>query len=126
MQLPLPSGAEADRGELFRNTGENLKNNILNTLQLNGDDDLAANYKAASNNWRDKVLPYYQVPGVKTVLKDKFNCKINSSINKNLDYLIVGKNPGSKLKKAQNINQKQDHQIIILTEQDFQQMLQSY
>ncbi len=39
--------------------------------------------------------------------------KIVSSVSKNLDYLVVGENPGSKLSQAEKLN------IKILSEQDF-------
>jgi DNA ligase (NAD+) len=38
---------------------------------------------------------------------------IASSVSKNTDLLIVGKNPGSKLKKAQSLN------IPVIDEQEF-------
>lgn len=39
--------------------------------------------------------------------------KIISSVSKNLDYLVVGEEPGSKLSKAQKLN------ITVLTEEEF-------
>lgn len=44
---------------------------------------------------------------------------ISSGVNKKLDYLIVGSNPGSKLKKAQEIG------VQIITEDQFWSMIQS-
>ncbi|NKQ37901.1 MAG: hypothetical protein HF967_00190, partial [Methanosarcinales archaeon] len=40
--------------------------------------------------------------------------EVISSVSSNLDYLIIGKNPGSKLKKA-----KKFPTIKIITEQQF-------
>ena len=43
--------------------------------------------------------------------------KVSSSISKNTDFLLLGENPGSKLKKAQNLKVK------ILTEKKFMEMI---
>ena len=44
--------------------------------------------------------------------------KLSSSVNKNLDYLIIGDNAGSKLDKAKNISS-----IKIITEEEFKNMI---
>jgi DNA ligase (NAD+) len=44
--------------------------------------------------------------------------KVISSVSKNLDYLIIGANPGSKLDKAQTLKS-----VTILTEEDFLGMI---
>ena len=49
---------------------------------------------------------------------EKFGGKNLSAVSKNLDYLIVGKDAGSKLKKAQEIDT-----IKILTEEEFFEMI---
>ena len=49
---------------------------------------------------------------------EKFGGKNLSAVSKNLDYLIVGKDAGSKLKKAQDIGT-----IKILTEEEFFNMI---
>lgn len=49
---------------------------------------------------------------------EKFGGKNLSAVSKNLDFLIVGKDAGSKLKKAQDIGT-----IKILTEEEFFQMV---
>ena len=49
---------------------------------------------------------------------EKFGGKNLSAVSKNLDFLIVGKDAGSKLKKAQDIGT-----IKILTEEEFFQMI---
>ena len=48
--------------------------------------------------------------------------KIVSSVSKNLNYLIVGENAGSKLSKAETINKK-DPIITILTEEELEALL---
>ena len=58
----------------------------------------------------------------RTEIKDmieKYGGKILSSISKNLDYLIVGKKPGSKLTKAQKIES-----IKIIDETQFLEMIE--
>ena len=44
--------------------------------------------------------------------------RILSSVSKNLNYLVVGDSPGSKLEKAEKINKK-DPLITILDEDGF-------
>ena len=46
-------------------------------------------------------------------LAQQLGAKITSSVSKNTDFLIVGDNPGSKLKKAKELK------IDILTEDDW-------
>ena len=46
-------------------------------------------------------------------LAQELGAKITSSVSKNTDYLILGENPGSKLKKAKELK------INILTEEDW-------
>jgi len=44
--------------------------------------------------------------------------RILSSVSKNLDYLVVGEKPGSKLKKAQTL------EIAVLSEEEFERLMQ--
>ncbi len=44
--------------------------------------------------------------------------KVISSVSKNLDYLIIGANPGSKLDKAQSLKS-----VTILSEEEFLGMI---
>ena len=46
-------------------------------------------------------------------LAQQLGAKITSSVSKNTDFLIVGEKPGSKLKKAKELN------INVLTEEDW-------
>ena len=49
---------------------------------------------------------------------EKYGGKIISAVSKNLDYLIVGSNPGSKVKKAQKIGT-----VKIISEDEFLEMI---
>ena len=49
---------------------------------------------------------------------EKFGGKVISAVSKNLDYLIVGENPGSKVRKAEKIGT-----VKIITENDFLKMV---
>ena len=49
---------------------------------------------------------------------EKYGGKLLSSVSNNLDYLLVGKKPGSKVAKAQKIET-----IKIITETEFQEMI---
>ncbi len=58
----------------------------------------------------------------RTQIKDtieKYGGKLLSSVSNNLDYLLVGKKPGSKVAKAQKIET-----IKIITETEFQEMIE--
>jgi len=50
---------------------------------------------------------------------EKFGGKVISAVSKNLDYLIVGENPGSKVKKAEKIGT-----VKIISEDDFLKMVE--
>ncbi len=63
------------------------------------------------------TLKHFKRNEIKDLILDKGG-KILSSVSKNLDYLIVGENPGSKLKKAQNIPS-----VKIISEEDFLKMI---
>jgi DNA ligase (NAD+) len=51
---------------------------------------------------------------------ERFGGKIISSVTKNLDYLIVGENPGLKVKKAEKLDT-----VKIINEEDFLKLVQS-
>ncbi|MFT4645427.1 MAG: DNA ligase (NAD+), partial [Planctomycetota bacterium] len=47
-----------------------------------------------------------------------------SSVSKNLNFLIVGEKAGSKLKKAESINNKEGSNVVqVISEQDFLDMI---
>lgn len=47
-----------------------------------------------------------------------------SSVSKNLNFLVVGEKAGSKLKKAESINNKEGAEVVkVITEQDFLDMI---
>lgn len=43
---------------------------------------------------------------IKKILENLYHCKVVSSISKNVDYLLCGENPGSKLDEANKLNIK--------------------
>ena len=51
-------------------------------------------------------------------LIEKYGGKTSSSVSKKTDYVLAGEDAGSKLTKAQNLG------VTILTEQEFQSMLE--
>ena len=51
---------------------------------------------------------------------ERYGGKIISSVSNNLDYLIVGENPGSKVKKAEKLGT-----VKIINEEDFLKLVQS-
>ena len=58
----------------------------------------------------------------RTQIKDtieKYGGKLLSSVSKNLDFLLVGKKPGSKVAKAQKIGT-----IKIISETEFQELIE--
>ena len=50
---------------------------------------------------------------------DKYNARLSNSISSNTDFLILGDNPGSKFKKAKQLN------IKIINEKDFLTILEN-
>lgn len=88
----------------------------LNTLYLNN----SANYKETAFKNKNVLvtgtLSSYKRNEVKDLLDD-LGANVVSSVSKNLDYLIVGSDPGSKLEKAQKLG------ITILDEEQFLDLL---
>ncbi|MDE5651763.1 MAG: DNA ligase (NAD(+)) LigA, partial [Ureaplasma sp.] len=41
---------------------------------------------------------------IKKILENLYHCKVVSTISKNVDYLLCGENPGSKLEEANKLN----------------------
>jgi DNA ligase (NAD+) len=82
-------------------------------VETTNDDGLSIN-----NQIRDKIfvltgsLSKFTREDAK-ILLERYGAKVSSVISKKTDYLIVGKNPGSKLQEAQSLG------IIILTEEEF-------
>lgn len=82
-------------------------------FETTNDDGLSIN-----NQFRDKIfvltgsLSKFTREDAK-ILLERYGAKVSSVISKKTDYLIVGKNPGSKLQEAQSLG------IIILTEEEF-------
>lgn len=63
------------------------------------------------------TLENYSRKEIQEIIKSNGG-KVISSVSKNLDYLIIGANPGSKLDKAQTLKS-----VTILTEEDFLGMI---
>jgi len=93
-----------------------LKSFGLNTKYLNEN----SNYKDTAFKNKNVLvtgtLANYKRNEVKDLL-DNLGANVVSSVSKNLDYLIVGSEPGSKLEKAQKLG------ITILDEEQFLDLL---
>ena len=93
-----------------------LKSIGLNTLYLNNN----SNYKETAFKNKNVLvtgtLASYKRNEVKDLLDD-LGANVVSSVSKNLDYLIVGSEPGSKLEKAQKLG------VTILDEEQFLDLL---
>lgn len=93
-----------------------LKNIGINTKYLNN----SGNYKETAFKNKNVLvtgtLASYKRDEVKELL-DNLGANVVSSVSKNLDYLIVGTDPGSKLEKAQKLG------ITILDENEFLDLL---
>ena len=93
-----------------------LKFNGLNTMYLNSN----SNYKETAFKNKNVLvtgtLVNYKRNEVKDLLEN-LGANVMSSVSKNLDYLIVGSDPGSKLEKAQKLG------ITILGEEEFLDLL---
>ena len=84
------------------NVIKQLQSKGLNTLYLNSN----SNYKETAFKNKNVLvtgtLANYKRNEVKDLLDD-LGANVVSSVSKNLDYLIVGSDPGSKLEKAQKL-----------------------
>lgn len=93
-----------------------LKFSGLNTMYLTSN----SNYKETAFKNKNVLvtgtLANYKRNEVKDLL-DNLGANVVSSVSKNLDYLIVGSDPGSKLEKAQKLG------ITILSEEEFLDLL---
>jgi DNA ligase (NAD+) len=93
-----------------------LKTIGLNTVYLNDN----SNYKETAFKNKNVLvtgtLTSYKRNEVKDLL-DNLGANVVSSVSKNLDYLIVGSEPGSKLEKAQKLG------VTILDEEQFLDLL---
>ena len=93
-----------------------LKFKGLNTMYLNSN----SNYKETAFKNKNVLvtgtLVNYKRNEVKDLLEN-LGANVMSSVSKNLDYLIVGSDPGSKLEKAQKLG------ITILDEEEFLDLL---
>jgi len=93
-----------------------LKSIGLNTKYLNNNSSYKETAFKNKNVLVTGTLVNYKRNEVKDLLDD-LGANVVSSVSKNLDYLIVGSEPGSKLEKAQKLG------ITILDEEQFLDLL---
>jgi len=93
-----------------------LKSLGLNTMYLNKNKNYKETAFKNKNVLVTGTLNNYKRNEVKELL-DNLGANVVSSVSKNLDYLIVGSEPGSKLEKAQKLG------ITILDEEQFLDLL---
>lgn len=93
-----------------------LKNIGINTKYLNNNENYKETAFKNKNVLVTGTLASYKRDEVKELL-DNLGANVVSSVSKNLDYLIVGTDPGSKLEKAQKLG------ITILDENEFLDLL---
>lgn len=93
-----------------------LKEIGLNTMYLNNNENYRETAFKNKNVLVTGTLTSYKRNEVKDLLDD-LGANVVSSVSKNLDYLIVGSEPGSKLEKAQKLG------ITILDEEQFLDLL---
>ena len=93
-----------------------LKSFGLNTTYLNNNQNYKETAFKNKNVLVTGTLNSYKRNEVKELL-DNLGANVVSSVSKNLDYLIVGSDPGSKLEKAQKLG------ITILDEEQFLDLL---
>jgi len=67
------------------------------------------------------TLQKYTRSAIEKHLAD-LGANVSSSVGKNTDYVLVGENPGSKLKKAQAIIEQGGTNLRILTEDEFEEL----
>ena len=88
----------------------------LNTMYLNNNEKFKETAFKNKNVLVTGTLNSYKRNEVKDLL-DNLGANVVSSVSKNLDYLIVGSEPGGKLEKAQKLG------ITILDEEQFLDLL---
>ena len=123
LEIPDIGPKVAQSIQAYFSDDKNLKNiKLLEDLGLNV--SLQANMKNTTNLFGGKTFLF---TGTLTTLKrdqakqlvEENGGKNLGSVSKNLNYLVIGENAGSKLKKAQAISN-----ITIISEQDFLELLQ--
>ncbi len=91
--------------EKLKKAGVNMKSNVKKSDVLKG---LRFVITGELSRWSRKEIEEFI---------ESLGGKVSSSVSKNTDYLIVGRNPGSKLKKAKELGVK------IITEDEFVNMV---
>lgn len=95
---------------------DELKQVGLNTMYLNNNENYKETVFKNKNVLVTGTLNSYKRNEVKDLL-DNLGANVVSSVSKNLDYLIVGSDPGGKFEKAQKLG------ITILDEDQFLDLL---
>lgn len=95
---------------------DDLKKIGINTTYLNDNQNYKETAFKNKNVLVTGTLESYKRNEVKELL-DNLGANVVSSVSKNLDYLIVGSEPGSKLEKAQKLG------VTILYENEFLDLL---
>lgn len=104
------------KNEANLNVINELKTIGLNTAYLNNNSSYKETAFKNKNVLVTGTLVNYKRNEVKDLLEN-LGANVVSSVSKNLDYLIVGSEPGSKLEKAQKLG------ITILDEEEFLDLL---
>ena len=104
------------KNEANLNVINELKTIGLNTMYLNSNSSYKETAFKNKNVLVTGTLVNYKRNEVKDLLEN-LGANVVSSVSKNLDYLIVGSEPGSKLEKAQKLG------ITILGEEEFLDLL---
>lgn len=104
------------KSEANLNAINELKTIGLNTKYLNSNSSYKETAFKNKNVLVTGTLVNYKRNEVKDLLEN-LGANVVSSVSKNLDYLIVGSEPGSKLEKAQKLG------ITILDEEEFLDLL---
>jgi DNA ligase (NAD+) len=104
------------KNEANLNVINELKTIGLNTMYLNSNSSYKETAFKNKNVLVTGTLANYKRNEVKDLLEN-LGANVVSSVSKNLDYLIVGSEPGSKLEKAQKLG------ITILGEEEFLDLL---
>lgn len=76
------SNSDREAGNYLNSLRNNLKGDVQTTFTNNGDQDLGNQLAQLSDNWKNQVIPFRNVPGIKSALNGKnFPKNIITSLN---------------------------------------------